>query len=99
MEEKKMNPTGAAAPNKGGTQGQKLTYEQLNDACQQLFQQNQYLVRQLKDANMTNVFRRLDYLFKVMDNHDMFDEGFLAQCIHEIQEALTPRSDKEGEAS
>lgn len=99
MEEKKKNPTGAAAPSNGGTQGQKLTYEQLNDACQQLFQQNQYLVRQLKEANMTNVFRRLDYLFKVVDNHHVFDEDFVDQCVHEIQEALTPRSDKEGEAS
>ena len=46
---------------------QKLTYEQLNDVCNQLFQQNQELRKSLQEMNAVNVFKRLDYLFKVVE--------------------------------
>lgn len=87
MEEKKTKTVNMRASQ--GEQEQKLTYEQLNDACQQLFQQNQYLVKELKEANMTNVFKRLDYLFRVLESAPSFDNTFVKQCASEIQEALT----------
>lgn len=69
---------------------QKLTYEQLNDACQQLFQQNQQLLRQLKEQNMVNMFKRLDYLFKVVEFADTFkDADFVNGCLDEIKGAMT----------
>lgn len=68
---------------------QKLTYEQLNDACSQLFQQNQQLARQLNDANMVNMFKRLDYLFKAVElSGTINDPEFINSCIDEIKEAL-----------
>lgn len=69
---------------------QKLTYEQLNEACSQLYQQNQYLQNQLKQANLTNMFKRLDYLFKVLENENVIkDSEFIANCVEEIKDALT----------
>lgn len=92
MEEKKskvVNMKGKEAPKQ-----QKLTYEQLNDACNQLFQQNQYLVKQLKELDMANSFKRLDYLFKVVELAGTFkDADFVNQCIDEIKGAMVASDD------
>lgn len=77
---------------------QKLTYEQLNDACNQLFQQNQYLTRQVRELNATNLFKRLDYLFKVVElSSTIKDAEFVNSCIDEIKEAMAPASDDDKE--
>lgn len=68
---------------------QKLTYDQLNQACNQLFQQNQYLNKQLKELNTYNMFKRLDYLFKVVEFSSTFkDAEFVNYCTDEIKDAL-----------
>ena len=67
----------------------KLSYEELNDIASQLSQQNQQLYAQLQRVNMTNAFRRLDYLFKVVENGALFTPEFLDNCISEIEESLT----------
>ena len=76
---------------------QKLTYDELNNACQQLFQQNQQLIKQLRETDMVNMFRRLDYLFKVVENRDSFSPQFVSSCVGEIQEAMTIKEEKEEE--
>lgn len=69
---------------------QKLTYEQLNEACSQLYQQNQYLQNQLKQANLSNMFKRLDYLFKVLECEKVIkDSEFISSCVDEIKGALS----------
>lgn len=90
MEEKKVKEV-KMKPIQGKGQGQqKLTYEQLNDACNQLFQQNQYLLKQVKELNTANYFKRLDYLFKVVELAPTFkDADFVNSCIDEIKEAMT----------
>lgn len=77
---------------------QKLTYEQLNDACNQLFQQNQKLYKKIQELEVSNMFARLDYLFKVIELSSTFkDTDFVNDCIEEIKEALTIKKDsKEG---
>ena len=45
----------------------KLTYEQLNDACNQLWQQNKQLVKRNKELEQFVMNKRLDYLFKVLE--------------------------------
>lgn len=84
-----------SADNKSNGQ-QKLTYEQLNDACMQLSQQNQYLSRQLQQANLTNMFKRLDYLFMVLNYESVIkDPDFVNSCVEEIKNAI--RVEKEGD--
>ena len=76
---------------------QTLTYEQLNDVCNQLFQQNQELRKSLQEMNAVNIFKRLDYLFKVVESASTFkDSDFINSCMDEIKEALTiPADNKE----
>lgn len=100
MEEKKskvVNMKGKEAPKQ-----QKLTYEQLNDACNQLFQQNQQLYKRLNELNAYNAFKRLDYLFKVVEIHGQnvgsvtFTEEFVESCIGEIQDAMAIKGEPDG---
>lgn len=72
-------------PNNG-----KFTYEELNGICSQLYQENQKLVKELQKVTMNNMFRRLDYLFRVLENADKFNDGlFVTKCINEIKEVMT----------
>ena len=67
----------------------KLTYEQLNNAAMQLSQQNMQLRKQLEEMNYFNLFRRLDYLFKVVEFSTNFSADFVTACTTEIQALLT----------
>lgn len=66
----------------------KLTYEQLNDACNQLWQQNKQLVKRNKELEQIVMNKRLDYLFKVLELRGNFSISFIADCSSEIEEAL-----------
>ena len=55
----------------------KLSYEELENVCHQLSEQSQTLYRKLQEANMTNMFKRLDYLFAVVENKVAFPEDFV----------------------
>lgn len=71
------------------------TIEQYKQAVEALKSQNTQLIYQLQNANMANLFKRLDYLFKVVENTAMFDETFVDQCIAEIKELMTPPTTEE----
>lgn len=75
---------------------QKLSYDELNKVCGELYQQNQYLQKQLQQMNMTNMFKRLDYLFKVVEvayngnnSYPSFSSEFVGNCISEIENSMT----------
>ena len=97
MEEQKNKEIRMNAPK----EQEKLTYEQLNNACVQLSQENQYLKQQLIQANkVLNTFNRLDYLFKVMETSSKasdwkFADDFVAKCIREIEEIMTLPEEEE----
>lgn len=67
----------------------KMSYEELNDTARQLSEQNQILYNKLQELNMVNVFKRLDYLFKVLETNDMFNSDFVIKCSKEITDILT----------
>ena len=46
----------------------KLTYEQLNDACNQLWQQNKQLVLKNKELEQFIINKRFDYLFNLYNS-------------------------------
>ena len=68
---------------------EKLSYEQLENVAHQLSEQTKQLYMKLQAANMSNMFKRLDYLFKVIENGHMFKQDFLEKCIAEIEELMT----------
>ena len=81
---------------------EKLSYEQLENVAHQLSEQTKQLYMKLQATNMSNMFKRLDYLFKVIENGHMFKQDFLEKCIAEIEEIMTvpeetEEDNKEGE--
>ena len=68
---------------------EKISYEQLEGVAHQLSEQNRQLFAKLQELNMTNVFKRLDYLFKVIENGHMFGQDFLEKCIAEVESLMT----------
>lgn len=99
MEEQKNNAAMGVAKGdsnaKNGPQ-QKLSYEQLNKICGELYQQNQELIKQVRQSNMSNMFRRLDYLFMVLQFENVIkDPEFINSCVEEIKSALTIPEEKD----
>lgn len=71
------------------TNNQKMSYEELENVAAQLSQQNQQLFARLQQADMTNMFKRLDYLFKVVKYNNEFPAEFTKSCIEEIVSMIT----------
>lgn len=96
-------------------QPQKLSYEELNQACaemsQQLQQQNKYiqqLHKQMQEMNFMLQNKRMEYLFKVVEiagrsnasEYACFSKDFVEECVMEIQDSLTiPQEDNKEETS
>lgn len=79
-------------------QPKQLSYEQLRNVAGQLQQQNMQLRKALQDANFSNMFKRLDYLFKVMEYPHMFSDEFVQKCATEIESSITiPESEEKPE--
>lgn len=74
---------------------EKMSYEQLENVAHQLSEQNRQLFAKVQELNMTNVFKRLDYLFKVVENGHMFKQNFLEKCITEIENLMTVSEQEE----
>lgn len=81
---------------------QKLSYEELNQVCGELSQQNQQMQQYIQKLHseinkMSTAFqlRRLDYLFRIVEISNgasarwVFDNDFVSSCVAEIQEAMT----------
>ena len=88
----------------------KLSYEELENVChqlsaqsQQLNTQNQQLRMALNEANLSNLYKRLDYLFEVINRDNSYlSIDFKKQCAEEIETLMAtpeqtdiPDSDKE----
>lgn len=68
---------------------QEPSYEDLKNWCHQLSEQARTLYQKLQEANLTNMFKRLDYLFAVVENKDAFPDEFTKKCIEEIVTSMT----------
>ena len=89
MEEQKKKVIDMQPVTKETERPEKMSYEQLEQIAHQLSEQARQLYSQLQKSNMTNMFKRLDYLFKVVENGHMFKQDFLEKCIAEIEELMT----------
>lgn len=88
MEEQKKKVVEMQPTVKETERPEKMSYEQLEQVAHQLSEQARQLYSQLQQSNMTNMFKRLDYLFKVVENGHMFKQDFLEKCIAEIEELM-----------
>ena len=85
-----------------GTQTDKqgYTYDELNDICGKLYDDNQLLKKQLQQMNKYILtIDRLDYLFKVVElanrkGEYCFTSAFVRKCYEEIEATMTiPKED------
>lgn len=67
----------------------KLSYEELENIANQLSNQAKTMYDQLQKANLENMFKRIDFLFKVVENQLAFDDTFIEKCTKEIESLLT----------
>lgn len=93
MEEQKNASVNAESTQK--EENVKLTYEQLNNACNQLAQQNHQLVAKVRELEQIVMLKRLDYLFKVLNYSSNFSSEFVSACANEIEAAMTPPANEE----
>lgn len=77
-------------------ESKKLTYEQLNQAAQQISQQAEALYKenqQLKEAlnriSIQNGYTELGFKFKVVENSTMFPKEFVKRTITDIVNTMT----------
>ena len=74
------------------------TYEQLEQQVESLKSMSNQLIAQIQQLNMGNLFKRLDYLFRVVENSKVFTSEFTKKCVGEIESYLTiPETSKESE--
>lgn len=69
-------------------QPEKMSYEKLEELARQLSEQNRMMSQKFHEMNLTNMFKRLDFLFRVIETPDMFDVDFVENCRKEIQELI-----------
>lgn len=99
MEEKNEAKVVELKNNSQENKPKKLSYEELENIAHQLSEQSRQLYTQLQQADKTNLFTRLEYLFKVVENAPSFPEEFSRACVDEIQDLMTiPRDEVEGES-
>ena len=67
---------------------QKATYEQLENYVNQLSQQNMLLKKKLSEFAEVSFYKKMEFLFKVLENKDSFTEDFVNSCASEIMEAM-----------
>ena len=84
----------------------KLSYEELNQAASEMSMQLQRLSqqmglerqkhqRELESCNMFNMFKRLDFLFKVVENAPMFPAEFVESVTNEVVTLLSLPKEQE----
>ena len=96
MEEKKSKVVEMVPHTKKQDKPEKMSYEQLEQVAHQLSEQARQLYSQLQKSNLNNMFKRLDYLFKVVENGHIFDQDFTNKCIDEIENIMTIQEESEG---
>jgi hypothetical protein len=82
---------------------EKMSYEQLENVAHQmseqsrnLYTQNQQLAKALEESNMTNMFKRLDYLWAVIHSNSMFlTDEFRKRCGEEFMTVMTVPQEEE----
>jgi len=68
-------------------QKKELTYDELKNVAGQLQQQNKFLIEQLQKNEYADLHKRIEYLFKILDNKMTFfnvDSKFVDEVISEL---------------
>ena len=102
MEENQNKTVNMAGKEVKKEETKKISYEDLQKAAGQLYQQNQQLINKCKQyeeqmQRFNNVEVRLHYLFEVLDKGSYFDDDFIEVCVNEVKEIMTIKEEPEEE--
>lgn len=75
-------------PTEVGTTKQ-ATYEQLLADNRRLVEIRKQLIERMQMMDLSNAFKRLEILFKVIENAEMFSQEFVDNCVKEIEDLVT----------
>jgi hypothetical protein len=100
MEENQNKTVNMAGKEVKKEETKKISYEDLQKAAGQLYQQNQQLIAKCKQyeeqmQRLNNVEVRLHYLFEVLDKGSYFDNDFIDVCVNEVKEIMTIKEEPE----
>ena len=100
MEENQNKTVNMAGKEVKKEETKKISYEDLQKAAGQLYQQNQQLIAKCKQyeeqmQRLNNVEVRLHYLFEVLDKGSYFDDDFIEVCVNEVKEIMTIKEEPE----
>lgn len=72
----------------------KLSYDDLKKIINELQHQNKYLIEQFQKTRNEELFKRIEFLFKVLENSDLFPEEFINSVVLEIQDIMTIKTEE-----
>ena len=75
-------------------QPRELSYEEMKNVAAQLQHQNEQMRNAIMKLDYTNTFKRLDYLFKVIEFSIQFPDDFVTNCINEVVDMMTVKEEE-----
>lgn len=83
--------------NKVTAKQEKLSYDELNQVSQQLFQENKMLRTKVQELSVEAFYKRIDYMFKVVELASVFSEEFVERTIQEIETVMKAEEEQKDE--
>ena len=80
-----MNPK---APGEEAQKDNKISYEELVNVANQLQVQNRKMQQQLYQLMEEHSVIRMNFLFEIVKNSNMFQKDTVEECVKEIEESL-----------
>ena len=83
--------------NKVTAKQEKLSYDELNQVSQQLFQENKMLRTKIQELSVEAFYKRIDYMFKVVELASVFSKEFVERTIQEIETVMKAEEEQKAE--
>jgi len=83
--------------NKVTAKQEKLSYDELNQVSQQLFQENKMLRTKVQELSVEAFYKRIEYMFKVVELASVFSKEFVERTIQEIETVMTAEEEQKAE--
>jgi len=83
--------------NKVTAKQEKLSYDELNQVSQQLFQENKMLRTKVQELSVEAFYKRIEYMFKVVELASVFSKEFVERTIQEIETVMTAEEEQKAD--
>lgn len=83
--------------NKVAAKQEKLSYDELNQVSQQLFQENKMLRTKVQELSVEAFYKRIEYMFKVVELASVFSKEFVERTIQEIETVMKAEEEQKAD--